>query len=38
MEVHHVRRLKDLKGKEPWEIQIDCPPTQDDGLMSRLPS
>ncbi|MCA9912349.1 MAG: group II intron reverse transcriptase/maturase, partial [Anaerolineae bacterium] len=22
MEVHHVRRLKDLKGKEPWEIQM----------------
>ena len=22
IEIHHVKRLKDLKGKEPWKIQM----------------
>ncbi|KMV76569.1 hypothetical protein BSBG_05036, partial [Bacteroides sp. 9_1_42FAA] len=34
LDMHHVRKLKNLQGKEDWEKTHDCKETQDYRTMS----
>lgn len=37
MEIHHVRKLKDLKGKKKWEFTMIAKKRKNDGSLYRMP-